>query len=147
MAFKDRLKEARLKINLSKEDFAKKIGVSASAIGNYEAGASFPKTEILYKMFDVLDTTPNFLFQDVSSKTKEELTIYEFELIKKYRALDVYGKEVIDDILDIEYRRCEESDEYTTTVAARGNSELKRKLSKSALEEDLQKPMSTGFDD
>lgn len=106
MAFKDRLREARSKANLSKEDFSKMIGVSPSAIGNYEAGASFPKTEILYKMFDVLDTTPNFLFQDVSKKTREELTICELEHINKYRTLDTFGKEAVNSILDIEYKRC-----------------------------------------
>lgn len=105
MAFKDRLREARNLINLSKEDFAEMIGVSVSAIGNYEAGASFPKTEVLYKIFDALNTTPNFLFQDVVTKKKEEISFKESEIIKKYRNLDQYGKEAVESILNIEYNR------------------------------------------
>lgn len=128
MAFKDRLKEARNRINLSKEDFAEIIGVSVSAIGNYEAGASFPKTEILYKIFDALDTSPNFLFQDVATKTKEDLSIYELEIIKKYRSLDLYGKEAVESILKIEYNRV-----LSNTMNNASNNIIKVPLADSSL--------------
>lgn len=111
MAFKDRLKEARLNIDMTKEDFAQRLGVSTSAIGNYEAGASFPKTNILYKIFDVLETSPNFLFQDFSIKTKEELTVTEFELVNKYRLLDNTSKDIVNYIVDAELNRANNSNQ------------------------------------
>ena len=65
MAFKDRLREAREAAGLDQSDVAKLIGnLSNTSISNYENGTSFPKTEILFKLFEVLGTTPNFLFQD-----------------------------------------------------------------------------------
>lgn len=65
MAFKDRLKEAREAAGLDQNEVAKRIGnLSNTSISNYENGTSFPKTPILFKLFEVLNTTPNFLFQD-----------------------------------------------------------------------------------
>lgn len=65
MAFKDRLKEARESAGLDQNEVAKRIGnLSNTSISNYENGTSFPKTPILFKLFEVLNTTPNFLFQD-----------------------------------------------------------------------------------
>lgn len=65
MAFKDRLKEARENAGLDQNEVAKRIGnLSNTSISNYENGTSFPKTPILFKLFEVLNTTPNFLFQD-----------------------------------------------------------------------------------
>lgn len=37
----------------------------------------------------------------------EELSLLEREHIKKYRILDTYGKEAVNGVLDVEYRRCE----------------------------------------
>ena len=86
MAFKDRLKEAREQAGLNQTELAELLGnVTNKTISSYENGNSFPKTDILYKIFDVLHTTPNFLFQDVvniQKKTKEELTISECEMLK-----------------------------------------------------------------
>lgn len=129
MAFKDRLKEAREQAGLNQTELAELLGnVTNKTISSYENGNSFPKTDILYKIFDVLHTTPNFLFQDVvniQKKTKEELTISECEMLKKYRKLDIYGKKVVDNILVIEHERCRVYNEYITEVAARGNSKKK----------------------
>ena len=109
MAFKDRLKEAREQAGLNQTELAELLGnVTNKTISSYENGNSFPKTEILYKMFDVLHTTPNFLFQDVVNtprKTKEELTLQEFEFIKKYRRLDNISKDIVNYIVDAEINR------------------------------------------
>ena len=142
MAFKDRLKEAREQAGLNQTELAELLGnVTNKTISSYENGNSFPKTDILYKIFDVLHTTPNFLFQDVvniQKKTKEELTISECEMLKKYRKLDIYGKEVIDNILTIEYERCKVFEEYITEVAARGDSKKKVNIRKDTIRKDLE---------
>ena len=41
---------------------AEQLGVSASAVGNYETGVSFPKEDVLLRLFDALRTDPNQLF-------------------------------------------------------------------------------------
>ena len=39
--------------------------------GNYETGVSFPKEEIMLRLFDALETDPNTLFQDSFQYNKE----------------------------------------------------------------------------
>ena len=57
---------------------------------------------------------------------------------KKYRKLDIYGKEVIDNILTIEYERCKVYEEYITEVAARGDSKKKVNIRKDTIRKDLE---------
>lgn len=112
MAFKDRLREARLNIGLDQNELAKEVGIGGSSISNYETGISFPKTDILYKLFDVLKVSPNFLFQDDvdiedinNRKTVSNLNATEILLIKKYRELDQDGKEIINYLINKELFR------------------------------------------
>jgi SOS-response transcriptional repressor LexA len=110
MSFATRLKEQRERIGLTQVDLAAALGVTKGAVGNYETGASSPKAEILYQLFDILHCDANYLFQDemrtlrTSNATPEEM---EF-LVKKYRALDKHGKNAVDSILNIEHNRCTE---------------------------------------
>lgn len=46
-------------------------------------------------------------FRDVP-EISDVISLSEREHIKKYRFLDPYGKEAVDGVLDVEYRRCEE---------------------------------------
>lgn len=64
MAFKDRLKQARLDKKLTQSDLAKKVGVTKSAIANYETGVSQAKNEVIIKICTVLEISPDILFQD-----------------------------------------------------------------------------------
>ena len=64
MSFSMRLKQARESAGLTQLELAKKLGVTKSAIGNYENGVSSPKEAVLLQIFDVLNVEPNFLFQD-----------------------------------------------------------------------------------
>lgn len=56
-----------------------------------------------------------------------DLSSTEQNHIKKYRSLDLYGKEAVDSILDIEHRRCTEQAKVPTTklyIAARDGSRM-----------------------
>lgn len=64
MSFSARLRQAREQAGLTQQAFADKLGVTKSAIGNYENGVSSPKWDVLVKIFDVLHVEPNFLYQD-----------------------------------------------------------------------------------
>lgn len=64
MSFASRLRQAREQAGLTQLDLAEKLGVTKSAIGNYENGVSSPKWDVLLKIFDVLHVEPNFLYQD-----------------------------------------------------------------------------------
>lgn len=64
MSFATRLRQAREQSGLTQQDLAEKLGVTKSAIGNYENGVSSPKWDVLLKIFDILQVEPNFLYQD-----------------------------------------------------------------------------------
>lgn len=59
-----RLKEAREKAGLTQEELGKLIGVTGSAITNYEKETSHPKEPVMYALFEALNVDPNYLFQD-----------------------------------------------------------------------------------
>lgn len=63
MSFGEQLKCRRKELGLSRSELAKQLGVSQSAVGNYETGVSAPKEEILLRIFDALHVEPNYLYR------------------------------------------------------------------------------------
>lgn len=112
MSINSRIKERREELGLTRNDLADIIGVTPSAIANYENGISSPKIELLYKLFNALKCDANYLYQDemttLSEHTNLPLSISEQEHIKKYRSLDTHGKELVDMVLNKEYHRPKE---------------------------------------
>ena len=86
MPFEKRLKEARIRKNMTQEDLAKAVGVTKGAIGNYESGVSSPKESILIKLMEILEVDANYLYQDFIRTTA--LTDDELRLLSAYRAAD-----------------------------------------------------------
>lgn len=107
MSFSSRLKEWREHLGLSRSEVAAKLGVTASAVGNYENGVSIPKEEVLYKIFYTLGAEPNYLWQDemLGQQSHFMVSFDEQSIIKKYRSLDVHGRKIVDYVLDEEYER------------------------------------------
>lgn len=108
MSFGSRIKERREQLNMSRPELASKIGVTSSAISNYENSISFPKIELMYKLFEALDCDANYLHQDEMTALlyKDKATPEEFEsIVKKYRALDQDGQKHILYELDRETQR------------------------------------------
>lgn len=104
MAFKERLKEARLKNKMTQEQVAEKIGVAKSTFTGYEKGNSEPNMLILSRIMNVLKVDANFLWQD-SMDYPMTVSYNEMEHIKKYHALDKLGQEHVDNILEWESQR------------------------------------------
>ena len=109
MSIGKRIKECREKVGLTQEELAKLLGVSKGAIGNYESDASYPKIENMTKLFELLKTDANYLFQDdfinIGSEERSAKNIKEINLLMGYRKLDNISKEVVDKIIDIELKR------------------------------------------
>lgn len=106
MTIGSRIKELREAANLTQEQLAKKVGVTKSAIGNYEQNISSPKGSVLYKLIETLNCDANYIFQDGLDITSNQLNLTpnEQKHIKKYRALNNDGKEMVDMILNREYQ-------------------------------------------
>lgn len=106
MGIGPRIKEARNILNLTQEELARRLGVTKGAIANYEIETSHPKEAILYKLIEVLNVDANYLFQDAVNISKQnDISLGEFKIIEKYRCLDSYGKDMVDTVLNKEYKR------------------------------------------
>lgn len=132
MSLASRLKQRREELGLTQVELAKLIGVTKGAVGNYETGLSSMKAEVLYRICDVLKCDPNFLFQDemniLQIQQTDRISRSETVFIKKYRALDDYGRETVNLVLDREYNRVNSSDkkiigEYAALGGAHGTIE------------------------
>ena len=99
MSFGDRLRARREELNLSRADLADTLGVTRSAIGNYETGVSFPKEDVLLRLFDCLQVDPNYLYRDSFRGGGEVISHNERILLEKYRCLSAAGREAVRDLV------------------------------------------------
>ena len=114
MSFASRLRQAREQSGLTQQDLAEKLGVTKSAIGNYENGVSSPNWDILLKIFDVLQVEPNFLYQDSFSFDSADpvvLTPQQSALLSSFDQLNEEGQQkavdYVDDlVLTGRYKKC-----------------------------------------
>lgn len=107
MSFGSRLKELREQKHLKQQELAEVLGVKNTAVSNYELGISSPKEEIMFKIFEFFNVTPNYMFQDeVKVKLDNLFSQQENRMILKYRTLDSYGQDMVTTVLEKEYERC-----------------------------------------
>ena len=97
MSFSCRLRQAREQAGLTQQTLADKLGVTKSAVGNYENGVSSPKWDVLIKIFDILHVDPNFLYQDDfttdGSPSVHALTPTQTSLLDAFDQLNEEGQE------------------------------------------------------
>lgn len=107
MSIGSRIKELRETKGISRNEFASMLGVTVGAISNYENDVSSPKEPILFKIIETLNCDANYLFQDVVKikSQQNDVTLSEYEHIKKYRDLDDHGKKMVDFTLQNEWER------------------------------------------
>lgn len=108
MSLHDRIKEARKSKGITQTELGDLIGVAKTTVAGYEKSRE-PTAAQLGAIADILDVDVTFLLQDeIKQRHDLRATPQEMEtLVKKYRLLDPYGKEAVDGVLDVEYRRCE----------------------------------------
>ena len=73
MSFGERIKYRRGELKLSRADLAERLGVSSSAVSNYENGVSFPKEDIMLRLFDSLETEPLRQYRGLSPMGRESV--------------------------------------------------------------------------
>ena len=120
MAFKDRLKEARLSKGFTQEQIAEKIGVAKSTFTGYEKGNSEPSMYTISKIMNVLKVDANFLWQDEMDAlggNPAQLKYSELKHMEQYRALDPTGREHVDTVLQWETDRMKQLESIKAPAA------------------------------
>lgn len=96
MSFGQRLRERREELGMSRAELASRLGVSVSAIGNYETGQNAVREDVLMRLFHVLDVSPNFLYQDSLSGKEFVCSGRERNLVLRFRELSSFGKGLVE---------------------------------------------------
>ena len=97
-----KIKDARLSLNMTQEDLAKRIGVSKNAISNYENGVSTPKLELLCAIMKHLEVDANYLYDVSHTPDPVKLSPREKQIIIEYRKLTQVEKKRFDMMLGLE---------------------------------------------
>lgn len=121
MGIGQKIRLLRENAGLTQEELAQRIGVTPSAVGNYEHDVSHPRESVLYRMFSALCCEPNDLFADFFDSGADS------GFMRRYGALDAQGRQRVDEVLAQEYARCSshaqdgaDADD-SLLIAARGN--------------------------
>ena len=122
MAFGDRIKARREELALSRPQLADRLGVTPSTVSNYETGVSFPKEEMMLRLFDCLETDPNTLFQDSFRRGADVLTQRERQLLEQYRSLSPLGRESVQTMVEA-LRACQQESAAPARISTTSRSQ------------------------
>ncbi len=100
MSFGEQMRRRREELGMSRGELAQRLGVSVSAVGNYETGVSTPREEVLLRLFDALEADPNYLYRGSFLCQSGADTDEERRLLAKYRALPLTGRQTVQTLLD-----------------------------------------------
>lgn len=155
MGIGSNIKKIRTDRGVTQRSLAEKLGVTPAAVGNYENDVSFPKEDVLMKMFAALDCTPNELLAGLTAESGEKrvrpfpggrnIGERERALLYKYTALDERGKTAVDSCAERELCRMGTAGaQEEIAVAARsgraGSGRLERRTGENAVRSVLDLP-------
>ena len=100
MSFGQRLRDRRKELGISQGELAKALGISVSAVSNYETGLNAMREDVLLRLFHVLQVEPNYLYQDDFESRQLTLSAEEERLVRRYRALRVPGRQALRAVAD-----------------------------------------------
>ena len=117
MTFGERVRERRGELKMTRAALAAQLGVTVSAVSNYETGVSFPKEEILLRLFDSLRVDPNTLFQDSYQDGQLILTGAERQLLEDLRTLPPTSRVAVRAMVDALCACQEEAETFSLSPA------------------------------
>lgn len=103
----NRIRTLREERRLLQDDISKLLGINVPSISKYESGdTDIPQSKLVI-LADFFGVSIDYLICHSSKRNFDEkntVSSKEYELVKKYRALDERGKEAVDETLEREYR-------------------------------------------
>ena len=113
----EQIKKYRGIRGMTQQEIADALGESSGrVIYNWEKGIGRPDCDKLAKLCDLLGVSADEMIGCRSMS--ERPTAAEWETIKKYRVLDEHGKEIVDYLIDSEYKRVSATDRKSLPTAA-----------------------------
>lgn len=109
----EKINELKKVKGLTNKKISEMTGISISSLDKITAGDNVnPKFETIKLICSALGCTLDTLADnDNASLIKKASNPAEENMIKKYRALDYFGKKAVDDLLNTEYARCTPEDD------------------------------------
>lgn len=101
-----RIRSLRESAGLSQKEFAQKLDISTGRLSNWELGINRPNADMIKTICKELGISANDLL-GLSTAPTPMPSKREIEMLEKYRILDVYGREIVDFVLEKEAERCE----------------------------------------
>ncbi len=99
--------EMRKQSKMSLDELSAKSGVPKGTLSKITSGITkAPPLETMKNLVYAMGYSLKDL--DEGLENSDAFSSDEKEMVKKYRALDPYGKEAVNGVLDVEYRRCKE---------------------------------------
>ncbi len=104
MIFNNFINNRRKELNMSIDELVEKSGIPKGTLSKITAGISTnPTLSTVEALCRALDCSLN---DAVGFVEDNQITFDELSHIKKYRTLDEYGREAVDGVLNVEYKRC-----------------------------------------
>lgn len=100
MSLGQRIQERREELGITRAELARRLGVSPTAVANYEGGKNALREDLLLKLFQVLDVDPNYLYQDALTGQAFVCSVEEQALVRKYRKLATPGRQTLHAVAD-----------------------------------------------
>ena len=106
-----KLKEGRLNKGLKQSDVTKLTGIKNTTLSNYENGNTEPDMDTFLKLCHLYELDYSELLGEAYGYHLPGISIdikkSDINMLKKYRSLDDYGKELVNLVLDKENERCQ----------------------------------------
>ena len=119
MTFGKRLRQARTEKRMTQKQLAELIGAKHNSVSDWENDKNKPDPDTIELLCGALEISPNYLLNTKS----DDISVSEKEIIRKYRALDEHGKEMVDFTLLKEWERsCAESDKANKVIQLNYNA-------------------------
>lgn len=104
MYFNEFINNRRKELGMSIDELVKKSGVPKGTLSKITSGINTnPTLTTVEAICKALKCTLN---DAVGTGVSQSFSATEMTTLKKYRALDEHGKEIVDSVLEIEYKRC-----------------------------------------
>ena len=86
----NRLRSARTDKNMKQQEVADILGIKPNTLSNWEKGRTEPDIDTFVKLCDIYEIDCASLLSDVYAfkQIKSEVSLSEFDHLKKYRSLD-----------------------------------------------------------